>query len=274
MAGSASAQNYPLGLQILAMVDRYGSPEEKKLVSRHQTTICRFLEHPDVVTRAARRIQLDIGIENRPVLKFNLIAGRYGSPLSLIDDFANWSPELRVVSETVIQHKLHCHAGIKLTPSQVEYELYPYENSDELLKRTLFSKINFEETGLPTTPYCYGYSSLGQLSAYAEIENVAITELENALAMQLPVAGLKNRALFHSRYMQNGLWKPDKGGIEFLPFPSHLLNLVLNQLDLNFSYLLHRGGNRSYGVVGLKDNRHVLYTTLLPRMTPPQNPQT
>lgn len=256
------------GMRVLALVNQHGSPEEKQLVATHRQTLLRFLDHADTRLWLARHAPLDIGLENRLVLKFNLIAGRRGSPWGLIDAFADWAPALRTLSETVIRHKLHCHAGIKLTPTHAEYELYPYETPDKLLATTVFPGISGEQTGLPTLPYCYGYASDGSLSAYAELEDVPAAELETAMGLSLPTAGLRAKALFHSRRSPEGRWTTDKGGIEFLPFPSHLLNTALNHLDLRFSYLLHRGGRRPYGVIGMKGNRHVLYTTLLPRVAP------
>lgn len=261
-----------LGTLVLDRIATHGSPPERQLVAPHADVIRRFLDHPDVQP-FGQRTKLDIGLENQLTLKLNLIATRRASPWAMIDQFAEWAPSLRNISETVIRHRLHCHAGIKVTRDGVEYELYPYETPNGLLARSIDADLTLDRTGLPAAPYCFGLSSTGTLSAYAQIEKVPASELEEAAGFPIPAQGLRTRALFHSRRGRDGLWVPGKAGIEFLPFPSHLLNQALRHLNLHFSYLLHRGGLRTYGVIGLMGTRQVLYTTMFPRPERPTRPQ-
>lgn len=251
------------GSRVLGLIARCGSPEERRMAVLHGNELAAFLDHPDTI-RFSRKGSLDVGLENRPVLKFNLIAGVRVSPWGLINEWAERIPRLQEVAELVLRHKLRCHAGIKLSATGVEYELYPYETPERLLASQQFSAYAPEQTGLPAAPYCFGYTSNGDLSAYADIQGVDAAELEEALGVALPASGLKVNALFHSRWNANGSWRTDKAGIEFMPFPSHMLNAVLAQLNLHFAYLLYRGGTRRYGVIGMHGGRQLLYTTLLP----------
>lgn len=258
-----------IGNELLGLVTRIGSPEERRLVAAHASELIAFLDHPDTRHFIQRR-SLDIGLENRLVLKFNLMASTHVSPLGLINEWAERMPVLQPAAEIVFRHKLRCHAGIKLSPAGVSYELYPYETSGHLLARTLLAGHAPDESGLPAKPHCFGFASTGEISAYAELHDVDIAELEQALGFTLPAEGLKANALFNSRLNPNGSWRTDKAGIEFLPFPSYLLNRVIASFNLRFSYLLHRGGTRRYGVIGVHGPRQVLYTTLLPRITKPR----
>lgn len=259
---AASTPGTPtLSAHLFAMVGRHGSPEERQLLAPYREAISRFLDHPDIQFRSRRTI-LDIGLENSLVLKFNLMSSEYSSPWAMIDHLAGWEPRLQDISEVVLRHQLRCHVGFKIARSGIEYELYPYETPAKLLATEVFATQAASDTGLPLPPYCYGYTSRGALSAYASLNDVPASELEEVLGTGLPSAGLRTKALFHSRYQANGKWEPDKAGIEFLPFPSHMLNAALSRLHLNFSYLLHRGGRRPYGVIGVKGAREVLYTTL------------
>lgn len=250
-----------LGAKILALIERHGSPEEKQLADTGRSELTAFLDHPDTL-RFARMGLLDIGLENRLVLKLNLMAGRKVSPWGLIHEWAERIPNLRNAAELVFRHKLRCHAGIKLSKAGVEYEIYPYETPDHLLQKNLIPHHAAPDNGLPDQPHCYGCSSTGRLSAYAEIRNINADDLEQALGFSLSASGLKTVALFNSRLNPDNSWRTDKAGIEFLPFPSHLLNKTLTHLNLHFSYLLHRGGSRRYGVIGIHGMRQVLYTTL------------
>jgi hypothetical protein len=260
----ADALPAPLSQRLFALVGRHGTPQEKRLVEAHRLVLARFLDHPDVRPGSPRN-ELDIGLENSPVLKFNLIASRFGSPWAMIEQVAQWAPGLVPVADTVIQLRLRCHVGLKLSGSGVEYELYPYETESGDIARRLLPSIPLHNTGLPATPYCYGINSAGDLSAYAEIDGLPTADLETISGWSLPAAGLRTKALFHSRYNPQTGWRSSKAGIEFLPFPSHLINAALSQMNIAYSYLLHRGGKRSYGVIGLLGERQFLYTTLLPR---------
>jgi hypothetical protein len=251
------------------MVMQHGSPEERRLIQRHGDALARFLDHPDAQPNNPHTV-LDIGLENAPVLKLNLIAKRH-SPWRLIHQMGEEQAQLRSLAETVIRHRLRCHAGIKLTTDAVEYELYAYETPDGLLAREHFPGTGMKACGLPAAPYCYGYTSTGVLSAYADIPDVAATELEQELGFSLPHQGLKTKALLHSRRNPDGDWQSDKGGLEFLPFPSHMLTAALSRMQPNFSYLLHRGGRRRYGVIGIKGQRQLLYTTLFANRIPNKN---
>ncbi len=259
---SPAKQTGPLlGARVLAMIEKHGSPEEKRLAATGRDELISFLNHPDTL-RFARWGLLDIGLENRLVLKLNLMAGRQMSPWGLIHEWAGRLPNLKDAAELVFRHKLRCHAGIKLSQTGIEYEIYPYETPDHLLQKSLFPHHSAPDDGLPAQPHCYGCSSTGELSAYAEIRNVDADDLENALGFPLSASGLKTVALFNSRLNPDNSWRTDKAGIEFLPFPSHLLNTTLTHFNLHFSYLLHRGGSRRYGVIGAHGMRQVLYTTL------------
>lgn len=263
------APTRPSGLasRVLALVDNHGSPEERKLVSKHARELAGFLDHPETA-RFTRHGSLDIGIENRPILKFNLIANDRVSPWPLINDLAESQPALRDLAELVLRHRLRCHVGMKLSPfSEPEYELYTYETQHRLLAKGIFSGYAPDRTNLPTRLYCFGYSSRGDLSAYADLADVEPAELEAAIGFPLPASGLAVSALFHSRWKRETGWRADKAGIEYKPFPSHMLNAVLSHAHLNFAYLLHRGGIRRYGVIGMHGFRQVLYTTLLPQAT-------
>lgn len=253
-----------LAERVFALVARYGSPEEQQVVRANDAAIKAFLDHPSVQL-ASRRTELDLGLENAVVLKFNLIASGKGSPWAMVDRFADWAPSLRETSELVLRHKLHCHVGLKVSRKGVEYELYPTETRDGLLAAHWSLDGRPVNTGLPVPPYCYGHSSDGTLSAYSRVDDVAALELEEIVGFEIPSSGLKTRALFHSRRDDAGHWHPGKAGIELLPFPSHLLTAVLQHFSLRFAYLLHRGGSRSYGVIGVKGARQVFYTTLVPR---------
>lgn len=257
-----------LGSQVVALIERHGSPEERRIASIGKNELLSFLDHPDTL-HFTRMGLLDIGLENRPVLKFSLMAGGRTFPLGLINDWAERIPALQEAAETVFRHRLRCHAGIKFSPTGVEYEIYPYETPDCLLANGIFAHHSPSRSGLPVAPYCYGCSSSGALSAYAEIKGVEPSELELPLGFPLPVAGLKANAIFNSRLKPDGSWQTDKAGIEFLPCPSHLLNTMLTHFQLNFAYLLHRGGTRRYVVIGMHGSRQVLYTALLPRQQPP-----
>lgn len=251
--------------RVLGMIDQHGSPEERKVLATGRGELKAFLEHPDTLN-FTRRGCLDIGLENRPVLKFNLMAKRQASPWGLINEWADRMPQLAAAAETVFRHKLRCHAGIKLSATGVEYEIYPYETSEQVLANGVFSRFQPEQSGLPTPPHCFGCSSTGELSAYSQTTAVDLAELEEATGFALPASGLKLNAMFNSRLNPDGSWRTDKAGIEFLPFPSYLLNTVLSNFNLRFAYLLHRGGTRRYGVVGVHGTRQVLYTTLLARV--------
>lgn len=253
----------PIEQQVLALVERYGSPEEKRLISTHGQSICDFLSHPDS-RRLTRMGLLDIGLENRLVLKFNLMASSGFSPLGLIHEWAENHPAMLDAAEAVFRHKLRCHAGIKVSATGVEYEIYPYETPEGLLAKSIFAPWSPQNSELPAPVLCFGRSSTGALSAYAEIKGVDPGELEQALGMTLGTAGLNSTALFNSRLTSDGRWKADKAGIEFVPCPSHLLNSILGRFHLNFAYLLHRGGMRRYIVIGLFGSKQILYTTLLP----------
>lgn len=259
----------PIEQQVLSLVERHGSPEEKRLATTHGQAICNFLAHPDS-RRLTRMGLLDIGLENRLVLKFNLMASSGFSPLGLIHEWAEQHPAMREAAEAVFRHKLRCHAGIKVSGAGVEYEIYPYETPEGLLGNGIFAPYSPRNAELPAPILCYGRSSAGALSAYSEIKGVDPAELEQALGISLGTAGLNSTALFNSRLTPEGLWKTDKAGIEFVPCPSHLLNCILARFQLNFSYLLHRGGIRRYIVIGLFGTRQVLYTTLLPVPTRPK----
>ncbi len=256
-----------LASAVLGMIDQHGSPEERRLASTNQDALKAFLDHPDCQPRPGSNT-LDIGLENRLTLKFNLIANKRRSPWGMIEQIGNYSPALRATADEVIRHRIRCHAGIKITPASAEFELYPYETHEGPLASQLGIQADFTQTGLPATPYCYGLSSDDTLSAYAQLESVSASELEQAVGFPLPAANLKTLALFHSKRSPDGRWTPSKAGIEFLPFPSHLLNNVLTHFQLNFAYLIHRGGFRPYGVIGSQGSRQVLYTTLLPTIRP------
>lgn len=270
-----SAPRPLLSTALLELVGRHGSPEERQLVNAWQADLARFLDHPDVQVNS-RRVVLDIGLENRMVLKFNLMASEYASPWGMVDRIGDSIPSLAPLAETVLRHQLRCHVGVKAEPDQFEYELYAYETPDKLLANGLFSSMQVNGTKLPAPAYCYGLSTSGTLSAYANVSDVPAEELEESIGFRLPCDGLKTKALFHSRRQPDGTWRTDKAGIEFLPFPSHMLNAVLTRLDLRFAYLLHRGGNRPYGVIGVKGPRQVFYTTLIPNPAgrPPRKPGT
>lgn len=249
---------------LIALVNQHGSPEERRLVSTHEPALRAFLDHPDINLQS-KKVGLDIGIENQCILKLNHIASPFGSAWGLIDWVCDTQPKLRALGELVLQHKIRCHVGMKLTSSEAEFELYPYETESHIIRDSLFADHGIDNCKLPVSPYCYGLTSEGVLSAYASMDNVPAEELEAALGgSRLPHQGLRNKALFHSRRSSSGTWSTDKAGIEFLPFPSHMLNAALSKASFNFSYLIHRGGNRPYGVIGAKDSRRVLYTTLLP----------
>lgn len=254
------------GSQVLTLIAQHGSPEERHIATAHGKELAAFLDHPDAA-RFGRNRALDIGLENRPVLKFNLISNSRVSPWLLINDLAERIPALGDTAELVLRHKLRCHAGIKLSATGVEYELYPYETPGRLLATQLFSGFSPDKTSLPAELYCFGYTSNGELSAYADVHEVDSSELEAAIGFSLPSGGLAISALFHSRRKKDGAWRADKAGIEFKPFPSHMLNAVLAHMSLNFSYLLYRGGTRHYGIIGMHGTRQVLYTTLTPLRT-------
>lgn len=249
---------------MLALIERHGSPEERRLAEAASAQILAFFQHPDTV-RFTRLDALDIGLENRPVLKFNLLGSAKASPWGLINHWSERMPALQEVADEVFRHKLRCHAGIKISGAGVEYELYPYETPDHQLARGIFARHEPWRSGLPLAPHCFGQSSTGELSAYAETPDILIPELEEAAGFKLPAHGLKVNALFNSRLNPDGSWRTDKAGVEFRPFPSHMLNCVLGNFNLNFAYLLHRGGVRKYGVVGVHGSRQVLYTTLFPK---------
>lgn len=258
----------PLGPVLLSLIERHGSPEERRMIRGCSDELLAFFAHPDAIRFAARG-SLDIGLENRLVLKFNLLGQAKGSPWSLIHDWACRMPVFQEIADTVIHHRLRCHAGIRLSAQGIEYELYPYESADQILQNGIFADFHPEKSGLPLAPHCYGFSSTGALSAYAETADIHLAELEQAAGFRLPAQGLKINALFNSRCNPDGNWRTDKAGIEFTPFPSHLLNAVLGNFNLHFAYLLHRGGTRKYGVVGIHGTRQVLYTTMFPKLPAP-----
>lgn len=249
-----------LSSSLIEAVLKHGSPEERRLVSVHRTALTELLEHPDA-RPGNPYTYIEIGLENTLVLKLNVIARR-ASPWALIHQLSEQQPQLQALAETVIRHRLHCHAGIKLTPQKAEYELYAHETKDRLLQRELFAEAGLESCGLPSPPYLYGLTSEGELSAYSDIQGTPASELEMEMGYSLPHEGLKTRALLHSRQDIKGQWHADKGGLQFLPFPSHMLNATLMKMNLHFSYLLHRGGRRRYGIIGIKGQRQVFYTTL------------
>lgn len=254
-----------LSSALMEMVLQHGSPEERRLIERHASALTRFLDHPDALPNTPHTL-LDIGLENAPVLKLNLIAMR-NSAWRLIHQVGEEHPQLQSLAETVIRHRLRCHVGIKLMADTVEYELYAYETAEGLLAGEHFHGSGMEACGLPSPPYCYGYTSTGMLSAYADIPDIDAAELEHELGFTLPYNGLRAKALLHSRRNANGKWQSDKAGLEFRPFPSHMLTAALGRMQLNFAYLLHRGGRRRYGVIGIKGHRQLLYTTLFASRT-------
>lgn len=245
------------------MTNQHGSPEERQLLRRHQESLRTFLDHPDV-RPANPGIKLEIGLENSLVLKFTALARRT-SPFGLIHQIGEHHPSMQRLAETIIQHKLHCHAGIKLTPEQLEHEFYVYDSDTGVLQSEGFVDEQWGNCGLPQPPLFFGHSSTGTISAYAAIAATDSVELEQEMGLKLPSAGLKIKTLLHSRRMPNGEWKADKAGLEITPFPSHTLNAALGNMRLNFSYLIHRGGSRHYGVIGMKGHRQVFYTALLPK---------
>lgn len=255
-----------LGSRVLSLIARHGSPEERRLATTHEKALAAFLDHPDTA-RFGRHGALEIGLENRPVLKFTLNSSSRVSPWLLINDLAERNPILSDTAELVLRHKLRCHAGIKLSVTGAEYEIYPYETPEKLLATRLFSGFSPDQSSLPAKLYFFGYSSNGELSAYADVREVDTSELETAIGFSLPSGGLAISALLHSRRKPDGSWRADKAGIEFKPFPSHMLNAVLAHMSLNFSYLLYRGGTRRYGIIGIHGTRQVFYTTLTPLQT-------
>ncbi len=260
----SSGRGQSLAAWILGRIDAHGTLGEQLLiVGAVREELRRFLDHPDTL-RFARLNSLEVGLENQPVLKFNLMATHRMSPWGLINEWTERIPLLREVGEHVLRHKLKCHAGLKLTEQGVEYELYPCEVAGKPPAADLFARYMPGRAELPAPIHCFGYSSTGSLSAYAEVRDVEKSELEEAIGFPLPASGLQVNALFNSRLLASGKWRTEKGGIEFTPFPSHMLNAVLEHFNLYFSCLLHRGGARQYGIVGMHGQRKVLYTRLFP----------
>lgn len=261
--GPDESSTPPLARWLLARVEANGTPEELALVDACRPELQHFLNHPDT-QRIARKGALEVGLENRQVLKLNLMAGVRYSPWGLIDNLADHIPRFREIAEYVLRYRIKCHVGLKLTPKGVEYELYPCEVDGKPPAAALFERQVPGRAPLPAPIHCFGYSSSGSLSAYAEVKNVDKAELEALLGFTLPSAGLRINALFNSRLLPDGDWHTEKAGIEFTPFPSHLINTVLEHFELRFACLLHRGGSRKYGIVGVHGGRKVLYTRLFP----------
>lgn len=256
----------PLSKALIDQVLTYGSPEERRLIETHRTVLAEFLDHPDIQLHS-KRAHLEIVLENRIALSFNIITTTRSAPWGLIDQIGIWAPSLRNLSETILRHKLHSHVGIRIKPDLVEYELYVYESPDHLLSTTVFPEIKTKPAGIPGNVHCYGYTSSETLSAYTitPIRDAAGSEETDAL--QLPCEGIRSTTLFNSKRRPDGTWITNRIGIELIPFPSHILNAVLAQLDLRFSYLLYRGGTRPYGIVEITGSRQALHTNLIPQPT-------
>lgn len=254
----------PLSKTLINQVLTHGSPEERRLIETHGLALAGFLDHPDIQLHS-KRAHLEMVLENRIALSFNMITTPHSASWGLIDQIGAWAPSLRNLSETILRHKLRSHVGIKIRPDLVEYELYVYETQDHLLSTKIFPEIKTKPPGLPGSVHCYGYTSSETLSAYAitPIRDAAGSEETDAL--QLFCEGIRSTTLFNSKRRPDGTWITNRLGIELIPFPSHILNAVLAQLDLRFSYLLYRGGTRPYGIVGITGSRQALRTNLIPQ---------
>lgn len=254
---------------VISMVRRHGAPEERQLVSRWADTITRFWGAADNVPTLHPPV-LTLGLSSQTILRFGVIGSGPGPRLtSLVDRIGGWAPSLGAVCEAVVAGKMRCDATLTVTAANATYGLRIVDAEDNPLARHLLQGATAKAIGLPSPPSRLEIFSSGELHACAM--HTVPGQLAAAQLGGVPLLqdDLTVTTLHCSGLRQRESWQSEGVLLDVRPFPSHTLTMALKQLNLRFTYLIHRGGIRSFGTFQPGGLHHALETPVHPLATAP-----
>lgn len=205
---------------------------------------------------------LEIGLENRPILKLTLLCNRLVTTAHLES-----LPWLERAQRGLIREIRHArprfHYGLKLLPAGRELEIYVHETGEQHFRRNVFGNVAL--AGLPDPQWlrAWALTDRRELSSYwadpgaRGLAGVPATVLDAARE-----TGCHAESWAH--FTWNGRnWGPAKTGVQFVPASARLDAALRDALpDVNFLDLLGSPADRHSAHMAAGAGRHCLYMTL------------
>jgi hypothetical protein len=262
MPTAGSTPGPTLASRLIGLVNRHGSPGERKLVAAAREGLHRFLDHPELGRPQALQC-LEVTLENRNALAFTYAPPSGRSRYALIDNLGEWASSLRAPSEEIIRGRMHAHASICLTPEGTRFSLRVLAGRGAGLPDTLLRLI-----GAAAPPPGTGEVRAMELDSAGLLRLLVASEPSAVIRTRLGRLpdGANCDGLQVLDYQSTSRsWIFSHALVVVAPFPSYLLNARLIDGRPGFAYLLTRGGTRSHALLRLDPEREALTTPLLPQ---------
>lgn len=205
---------------------------------------------------------LELGFENRPVLKLNLLP----TPLfttAHLDSLPWLDATQRGLMNKIRQFRPRFQYGLKLLPEGRELEIYVHETPEADFRRRIFASADL--AGLPDPHWLRAWALTNQrvLSSYwANPEDPGPADLPASVleAMQMTPC----RAEIWRHYTWDGKrWGPAKSGTQFVPASATLDAALRRALpDLRFLDMVGAPAARHSAHMASGAGRHCLYLTM------------
>lgn len=249
----------PLANVLLRRVARHGSPEERRLFELHGNAIAGFLARRDGLPQPDA-VDVDLAIENGAALGLTHTTRTTVALRRLLRDLDE-APGLALAAEAVIRHRAHGGLGLRVSPASTEYTLYVVDGPANAAATKVAVDMGWKIPQASGTGVI-ALSSTGTISRYSFSRPVPAGQYTELSILGSACGDLLASEMRRFLRAEDGSWQSRPAGIRVMPFPSHLLNVVLGRFDLRFTCLLHRGGTRAYGIVGNQGERQFLRTSL------------
>lgn len=220
-----------------------------------------FLRGVDNQLDAGRPL-LEIGVENRPILKLNILPNRLFTTQHL--ESLPWlSAKQRSLARVIARKRSKFQYGIKLADASIEFEIYAHEEPDGYFAREIFPVARAEHLHPLSFLRAFALNSEDQLSSYwLDPERRGIKFLPAIIANTPASSELKAEPWVHYR-LDGENWGAAKIGLQLYPVTTRIdqaLRLAMPSLvfaDLFGPPSAHHSANIAFG-----STRACLYMTL------------
>ncbi|MCK5874096.1 MAG: hypothetical protein KAG82_05330 [Alcanivoracaceae bacterium] len=236
--------------KILQLIDYNGVFEEKQIAGRWRDEISGFLSSSSEDLLKGH-VRLEVGLEQKPVLKLILKRSRLSPVLSLHRQMLQLTEQQQQVADMVLTKQYPFHLGLRVEAQSARREIYVYER-DQVFTSHLARTLNMPPIPEALEVTAFGLDEDNGISAYfTRYRNPAVeAQLDSAVKalekqLRIPIAAFVDD-LWHHLRVRNGEWQAGKFALELRNPPISVIARVLSHFrPPYFGYLAPVTGYRS-----------------------------
>lgn len=205
---------------------------------------------------------LEVGVENRLVLKLTLLANYMFTTAHL--ESLPWLNDLqRGLVREIRKVRTRFQYGLKLLPEGHEFEIYVHETKDHHFRRNIFASTLQADLPDPNKLQAWSLTNRRGLSSYwADPDSRGFAQISPATLKLAKDTQCAPEAWVHYTWDGNA-WGPAKTGVQFVPASAELDAALRDAMpDVHFLDVFGTPAARHSAHVATGAGRHCLYMTL------------